>query len=396
MLMLFRRVFTLSIGLVSLLAFSSALAIELSQLSFSPAPQLAAKSYLLIDAESRMVIASKNADKAHAPASLTKLMTAYLLEQEITRGHINLEDKIYISPKAWRAVGSRMFVDVDSKVPVIDLLKGIIIQSGNDASVAVAEAIGGSEAGFAQMMNQQAQKLGMQNTQFKNATGLPEEGHYTTANDLALLARAVIYGFPEFYKMYSEKYFTYNKIKQANRNSLLWRDKSVDGLKTGHTEEAGYNLVASAKRQNMRLISIVLGTKNEKERAQMSQKLLDYGFRYFDSYELYQPNTQFHEAEIWFGEENKVILGINKAMEITLPKGSQSSVQIHIKTPKRLYAPITKDQVLGEVVIKLKNQIIATKPLVAFTTIKEAGFIKKNWHKIRLFIASFWNASDKQ
>ena len=264
-------------------------------------PEVAASSYILIDAESGRVIMEKNADQPLPPASLTKMMTSYVVEYEAERGKIKYTDPVLISVNAWRTGGSKMFVREGTTVSVEDLLKGIIIQSGNDASVAIAEHIAGSESAFADIMNQDAKVLGMNNTHFVNATGLPAQNHYSSARDLAILAKALITHFPEQYKIYAEKYFTWNDIRQPNRNLLLWRDNTVDGLKTGHTDEAGYCLVASAVRDGMRMISVVLGTTSEEARARETQKLLSYGFRYFETHHLYSPGVTLQDAQVWKG-----------------------------------------------------------------------------------------------
>ena len=262
-------------------------------------PQLAAAGYLLVDADTGHVIVEHNSKQRLPPASLTKIMTSYIASSVIKLGTLRLEEEVNISEKAWRMEGSRMFIQEGTQVTVGDLLKGIIIQSGNDASVALAEHIAGAEDAFADVMNQQAQVLGMSDSHFMNATGLPDENHYTTASDLAKLTKALIVDYPEHYKLYSEKYFTFNDIRQPNRNQLLWRDKSVDGVKTGHTDAAGYCLVASAERDGMRLISVVMGTESEQARATESQKLLTYGFRYYETIRLYEASTSLKTVKVW-------------------------------------------------------------------------------------------------
>ncbi|MDH5592622.1 MAG: D-alanyl-D-alanine carboxypeptidase, partial [Gammaproteobacteria bacterium] len=273
------------------------------------APQVAAKSYILQDFASGQILAEKNSEQRLPPASITKLMTAYVVSNELQAGNISLSDDVLISEKAWRMVGSRSFIEVNTKVPVEVLLRGMIIQSGNDAAVALAEHVAGDEEIFAQMMNQYAQKLGMSNTNYRNSTGLPDPDHYTTAKDIAILSTAIIRDFPEHYKWYAEKAFSYNNITQHNRNKLLWRDSSVDGLKTGHTEAAGYCLAASALRNDMRLISVVLGTESENARAQETQKLFNYGFRFFETHDLYKAQDKIVDIKIWKGTGDKVDLG---------------------------------------------------------------------------------------
>ncbi len=273
-------------------------------------PKTAAEAYILIDYNSGKIIASQNADMRVEPASLTKIMTGYVVINELSNGNISLDDMVTISPKAWKMPGSKMFIEVGKKVSVHDLIKGMVIQSGNDASVALAEHIAGSEEVFAELMNKYAESLGMTHTHYMNATGLPNPDHYTTAEDLSILARALINKFPEEYEWYAQKKFTFNGITQYNRNKLLWQDPSVDGLKTGHTESAGYCLVTSAKRDDMRLISVVLGTDSAKQRIQESQKLLNYGFRFFETHKLYQAGQRLNDARIWEGQQDTVGLGL--------------------------------------------------------------------------------------
>ena len=306
------------------------------------APQLQATGYLLIDATNGEVLVEQNADQPLPPASLTKMMTAYIAEREIAEGRISFDDKVPVSIKAWKTGGSRMFIREGTEVRLEDLLRGIVIQSGNDASVAVAEYIAGSEDVFADVMNQTAVSLGMTNTQFKNSTGLPQEEHYTTAKDLGILAARTIADFPETYAIYKEKNFTYNGIKQANRNSLLFRDPSVDGLKTGHTEEAGYCLVASAERDGFRLISVVMGTASEKAREQETTKLLQYGFRYFSGQTVFAEGQPLPESarKVWFGESEMVELAPTEPLYVTLPLGRESAIQATLDAPDTLDAPL--------------------------------------------------------
>jgi len=286
-----------------------------------PPPDVAASSYLLIDADTKEVLVEHNIHEPLPPASLTKLMTSYIAAVELEAGRIKLTDQVPVSVKAWRTGGSKMFIREGTTVSLEDLLRGMIIQSGNDASVAIAEHIAGSEGAFADMMNQQAVVLGMENSHFVNATGLPEEDHYTTAWDLALLTRAMIEKHPEHYAMYSEPSFEYNDISQPNRNRLLLRDRTVDGVKTGHTEAAGYCLVASALRGNMRLISVVMGTASDEARMRESQKLLSYGFRYFETQRLYEAGVPLKTAELWYGEAEQIELGAAEDVYVTIPRG---------------------------------------------------------------------------
>ncbi len=352
------------------------------------APAIAAKAYLVIDADTGKVIVAKNENERFAPASLTKMMTAYILEYELNKGNVGVDDLVLISENAWRTQGSRMFIREGTQVRLGDLMKGIIIQSGNDASVAVAEHIAGSEPAFADLMNQHADLLGMQNTNFLNATGLPAEEHVSSATDLALLAKAIIQDFPEHYSIYSEKYFTYNKIRQPNRNKLLWRDKTVDGLKTGYTDAAGYCLVASAKRDGMRLISVVLGTKDEEARARESQKLLSYAFRYYRTHKLYQKNVVMNTTKVWAGELDQLRLGINDELTVTIPRGQADKLEATMDVDKVIKAPIAKGQELGKVKVTLDGEMVAEVPLVAMDAVPEAGLLKRIWHAILLFFSS--------
>ncbi len=348
-------------------------------------PEVAASSYILIDAESGRVIMEKNADQPLPPASLTKMMTSYVVEYEAERGKIKYTDPVLISVNAWRTGGSKMFVREGTTVSVEDLLKGIIIQSGNDASVAIAEHIAGSESAFADIMNQHAKVLGMNNTHFVNATGLPAQNHYTSARDLAILAKALITHFPEQYKIYAEKYFTWNDIRQPNRNLLLWRDNTVDGLKTGHTDEAGYCLVASAVRDGMRLISVVLGTTSEEARARETQKLLSYGFRYFETHPLYSAGVSLQDAQVWKGTVDTVSLGLAEPVAVTIPRGQKDKLQATLEIDSLLQAPLTEGQVLGQLKITLGDEVVAERPLIALQAVEEGGFFKRLWDSIILF-----------
>ena len=342
-------------------------------------PKLQATGYLLIDATNGEVLVEQNADQPLPPASLTKMMTAYIAEREIAEGRISFDDKVLVSTKAWKTGGSRMFIREGTEVRLEDLLRGIVIQSGNDASVAVAEYIAGSEDVFADVMNQTAVNLGMTNTQFKNSTGLPQEGHYTTAKDLGILAARTIADFPETYAIYKEKNFTYNGIKQANRNSLLFRDPSVDGLKTGHTEEAGYCLVASAERDGFRLISVVMGTASEKAREQETTKLLQYGFRYFRGQTVFSAGQPLPESarKVWFGESEMVELAPTESLYVTLPLGRESAIQATLDAPDTLDAPLEAGAIVGNVKIMLGERILAESPVAVAEAVPEGGFFKR-------------------
>lgn len=355
------------------------------------APQVSASSFVLMDAASGNVLIQEDSHKRLPPASLTKMMTAYIVEHEIAQGRIHLYDEVPVSVNAWQTGGSKMFIKEGTKVVLEDLLKGVIIQSGNDASIALAEYVAGSEMAFADVMNQQAKLLGMNDTNFENATGLPSENHYSTAHDLALLAKAIITNYPEQYAVYAEKYFTYNNIRQPNRNRLLWRDKSVDGLKTGHTEEAGYCLVASATRDGMRLISVVMGTNSENARAQESQKLLNYGFRYFETHKLYSAGEKLVDSPVWLGEVNSVQLGLAKDIVLTIPKGQKDQLEASLLVDPVVEAPISVGQKLGQLEVKLKEEVIVSENLVALEPVSEAGFFKRIWDAIKLFFIGLFS-----
>lgn len=365
-----------------LLAATTAQAVS----SLIPAPpQIAARAYLVMDADTGHIIASDREDERFPPASLTKMMTSYVVEYEIAKGNIALDDMVLVSEKAWRTGGSRMFIQEGTQVSVDDLLHGVIIQSGNDASVALAEHIAGSERAFADLMNQHARLLGMENTHFVNATGLPAEDHYSTAIDLAILGKALINEFPQHYALYSQKYFTYNNIRQPNRNKLLWRDDSVDGIKTGHTDEAGYCLVASAQRDDMRLISVVMGSSSEEVRAQESQKLLSYGFRYYRTHALYEAGQVLRDEKIWGGSRDQVRLGIAEKLAVTVPRGQSDQLEASVELDKVIKAPVATGDVLGRVQVTLQGEPVASVPLVALENVPEGGLFKRIWHAILLF-----------
>ncbi|MGH1485133.1 MAG: D-alanyl-D-alanine carboxypeptidase family protein [Cellvibrionaceae bacterium] len=361
------------------------------QVIIPAAPQLAATAYLLIDANSGRVIAEKSADTALPPASITKLMTSYIVSSEIERGAISRTDLVPISVTAWKKGGSKMFVREGTQVPVIDLMRGMIIQSGNDATIALAEHIAGSEEAFVDVMNQQAALLGMANTQFRNATGWPEEGHYSSARDIALLAKALITEFPESYKLYSEKYFSYNGINQPNRNKLLFRDKTVDGVKTGHTEEAGYCLVASSEKEGMRLISVVMGTRSDDARAVESQKLLSYGFRYYHTHKLYEKDAVVSTSRIWKGVTEEITLGVGKDIFLTVPRGTEDSLVAQASVDEIIEAPVVAGQELGNIVVTLEGEELLNTPLVALKAVEKSGFFSRFTDAISLFFHQLFN-----
>lgn len=340
-------------------------------------PQLSAKSYVLMDFHSGRVIAENNVDERVEPASLTKMMTEYVVSAELAQGTVRLSDEVTVSEKAWRMEGSRMFIEVNKRVTVEELLKGLIIQSGNDAAVALAEHIAGSEQGFVHMMNDYAAKLGMTGTSFMNTTGLPDPDHYTTARDMATLAQAVIRDYPEEYKLYAVREFTYGGIRQQNRNKLLWRDDSVDGLKTGHTQSAGYCLVSSAVRDGMRLISVVLGTNSDKARADQSQRLLNYGFRFFETSKVFVAGQAIKKVRIWQGETEELPVGVLQDVYITIPRGSNDSLQTEIELSDNIVAPTRIGQNLGKTRVKSENEVIAEANLVSLANINEGSLFQK-------------------
>lgn len=348
-------------------------------------PQVAASSYILMDPLSGKILMDENSNERLPPASLTKMMTAYIVERELDEGRISMSDMVPISVNAWRTEGSRTFVQEGTEVSVEDLLKGVIIQSGNDASVALAEFVAGSEGAFVDIMNQQAQLLGMRDTRFENATGLPSPDHFSTAHDLALLAKAIINDYPENYPLYAVKHFTYNNIRQPNRNSLLWRDDSVDGLKTGHTEEAGYCLVASAERNNTRLIAVVMGTDSTGARAQEVQKMLNYGFRYYQSETLFSAGQELIEARIWGGRDDQLSVGVTENVNVTIPRGSRDSLESTVDLDSVIKAPIKVGDELGRVQVRLGDEVIVDQPVLALTDVPEGGLFKRLWDAIKLF-----------
>ncbi|MEQ1484811.1 D-alanyl-D-alanine carboxypeptidase family protein [Methyloglobulus sp.] len=359
-----------------LFAISNTNAEEAEILTPSP-PTIAASSHILQDYNTGKVLAENNADAKLAPASLTKILTVYVVFKEIKNGHLHLDDKVTISQNAWKTSGSKMFVQVNDQVKVEDLLKGVIIQSGNDASVALAEHVAGNEATFAELMNQHAARLGMVNSHFENSDGLPSDGHYTTARDLGILTTALIKEFPEFYPWFSQKEFTYNKITQQNRNMLLGRDPSVDGVKTGHTEEAGYCLVASALRNGMRLISVVMGTESMNARANENQTLLNYGFRFFESHRLYEGNKAIQETRIWKGETENLPLGLAEDLYVTIPRRRYNDLKATVNVDKQILAPVKIGDKFGAVTVKLKDEVIATKNLVALKAVEKGGILRR-------------------
>ncbi|APX94946.1 serine-type D-Ala-D-Ala carboxypeptidase [Halomonas sp. 1513] len=353
-------------------------------------PQLAAKSWFLMDADSGEVLVEHNADERLPPASLTKLMTAYLVERELDRGNIGMDDMVRVSENAWRTGGSKMFIEVDTEVSIRDLLYGIIISSGNDASVAVAEHLAGGEQPFADLMNQHAQRLGLHNTSFANSTGLPDPEQYSSARDMALLSQYIINDYPEHYAIYAERYFDFNDIRQPNRNRLLWRDATVDGLKTGWTTEAGYGLVASAKRDDMRLISVVMGTNSEEARAQETQKLFSYGFRYFETLNLYEAGSVLETPRIWGGAENQVRVGVDSDVKMTVPRGRSDELTARLNLRGDITAPVAAGDQLGTLEVKLGDEVLGERPLVALENVEQGGIFKRVFDMVRQFISGLF------
>ena len=353
----------------------------------APPPNLAVKAYLLKDFNSNDVIASQKSNMRVEPASLTKIMTAYLSFKALKNGHLTLTQTLPVSEAAWKVEGSKMFIEPNKPVTVDELLHGMIIQSGNDASMTLADGIAGTEAQFADMMNKEAERLGMKNTHYMNATGLPNPQHYTTADDLMILASALIRDFPDQYqRLYSVKEYTYNKITQPNRNRLLWLDPNVDGMKTGHTETAGYCLIASAKRDGIRRISVVLGAPTDAARATESQKLLNYGFQYFDSKLVYKQGQNINQLKVWKGAENQVSSTVAEDIYVTIPKGEYSNVKAKSSSTQPLIAPIKKGQVIGKVTFTLDGKTIEERDLVAAKTIDGAGIFGRAWDSIKLLM----------
>lgn len=348
------------------------------------APVLNAKAYILIDVNSGKIIAEKNSEEKLPPASLTKMMTLYVISNALHNEQIHLTDSVRVSRDAWKIGGSRMFVKEGEQVTVENLLKGIIVDSGNDACVAMAEYVGGSENAFTDIMNQQAQNLGMTNSHFTDSTGLPDPGLYTTAKDLAILGRSLINDFPQYYGWYKQKWFTYNGIRQPNRNRLLWRDNRVDGLKTGHTNDAGFCLVSSAKHDKMRLLAVVLGEPNDSTRADDSEKLLNYGFRFFESHQLYSANQPITELPLYKGTTDKVAVGLTDNQFITIPTGQYQRLSISTKIPSYLQAPINKGDKVGDLVVQYDNNIISTRPLYALQSVESGGFLTRAADSVKL------------
>ena len=356
-----------------------------------PAPEFNAKSYVLMDFVSGQLLVSSNPDERVEPASITKIMTSYVVSAELAAGKVKMEDDVFISENAWRGGGagtdgSTSFLVLNSKVKLKDLLYGMIIQSGNDAAIALAEHIAGSETTFAELMNQYAAKLGMTNSHFVDVSGLPNADHYTTAHDIALLSRALIRDYPQDYAIYSIKEFEWNGIRQHNRNTLLWRDASVDGIKTGHTKSAGFCLAASAKRGDQRLISVIMGDSGEKQRADDSQALLNYGFRFFESHKLYEGNKPLVTPVLWKGEFDALPLGIAEDLLVTLPRGRYGDLKASMDLPNHLIAPFTKGQQVGTLKLVLDGKPLLERPLITLNAAASGGY----WHGFTDGMGLWW------
>ena len=384
MMLSMRSIFSLFLGLILAVA---ALNLQAAGPIFTPAaPNVAGSSYYLIDFNSGRVLAEKEADKRVSPASLTKIMTVYVVFRELKSGNLKLDDKVTISQNAWETGGSKMFVEVNKQVAVEDLLQGVVIQSGNDASVALAEHVAGSEQTFATMMNEHASRLGMVNSHFENATGLPSQNHYSSSKDLAILTQALIKEFPDYYRWDSQKEFTYNNITQQNRNQLLWRDPTVDGVKTGFTDDAGYCMVASAKREDMRLISVVMGTASPNVRANESQSLLNYGFRFYETHKLYDAGTPLGEARVRKGEKSKLSVGVAEDTYVTAPRKHYNEIKAETQIDKAILAPVNKGDTVGSLNVTLGEETVLNKPLVAMDSIPEGGFFRRIYDAVLVLL----------
>ncbi len=349
-----------------------------------PLPSIDARAYLLMDYQSGIIIAQKNADQKMEPASLTKMMTIYAVAGELRAGRVSLRDEVTVSEKAWRMTGSRMFIEVGKKVSIEDLMKGDIVQSGNDASVALAEYVSGSEEMFVALMNHHAEALGLKNTGFVNSTGLPHDAHFTTAHDIATLSAALIREYPAIFKLFSLREFTYNGIRQANRNKLLFRDGTVDGIKTGYTDSAGFCLAASASRDGRRLISVVMGASDEERRASASLMLLNYGFRFFENHRLFAAGESVHSVKIWKGETDSLQLGLQQDLYVTFPRGAYDNVNAAVDVNSPIVAPLTQGQQLGTLRVTLGERELATRPLFTLNAVAEAGAIDRFIDEVKL------------
>ena len=365
---------------------------DLSAQSLVPkAPKLNLSSYILIEASTNTVIAEFNSDNQIAPASMTKVMSGYVIADQIANGSISLDDKVLISEKAWKTGGSKMFIEAGKRVSVKDLLSGIIIQSGNDATIAMAEYVAGSEEGFVDFMNAYASEMGLTNSLFQNSTGFSDPNHFTSAKDLAKLTQALINNFPDHYTTYKEKEFTFSGIRQLNRNKLLWRDDSVDGVKTGHTDSAGFCLISSAQRNDMRLIAVVAGSESENERLTASQRLLEYGFRFYATQKLVSQEIKVTTAKVWGGKTNEVALGSAKDIYLTLPRSEFKNIKANYQFNNNLQAPIEIGQMIGSIEFTSNDRVVLSAPLVAIETVEAKGFFGMLWSRLVYWITSLFS-----
>ena len=365
---------------------------DLSAQSLVPkAPKLNLSSYILIEASTNTVIAEFNSDNQIAPASMTKVMSGYVIADQIANGSISLDDKVLISEKAWKTGGSKMFIEAGKRVSVEDLLSGIVIQSGNDATIAMAEYVAGSEEGFVDFMNAYASELGLTNSLFQNSTGFSDPNHFSSAKDLAKLTQALINNFPDHYATYKEKEFTFSGIRQLNRNKLLWRDDSVDGVKTGHTDSAGFCLISSAQRNDMRLIAVVAGSESENERLTASQRLLEYGFRFYATQKLVSQEIKVTTAKVWGGKTNEVALGSTKDIYLTLPRSEFKNIKANYQFNNNLQAPIEVGQMIGSIEFTSKDRVVLSAPLVAIETVEAKGFFGMLWSRLVYWITSLFS-----
>ena len=368
------------------------LCIDLFAQSMVPkAPKLNLDSYILLEANTNTVIAEFNSENQISPASMTKVMSGYVIADQIASGAISLDDKVLVSEKAWKTGGSKMFIEAGKRVSVRDLLSGIVIQSGNDATVAMAEYVAGSEEGFVDFMNAYASELGLSNTLFQNAVGWTDPNHFSSVNDLAQLTKALIANFPDHYATYKEKEFTFSGIRQLNRNKLLWRDDSVDGVKTGHTESAGYCLISSAKRNDMRLIAVVAGSPSENERLISSQRLLEYGFRFFATQKLISKDSEITTAKVWGGKMDEVALGTKEDILLTLPRSDFKNIKANYNFKNNIQAPISNGDVIGDIEFISDDRVVLSAPLVAIESVEAKGFFGRIWARIVFWILSLFS-----
>ena len=372
--------------LLSLISFES-----LTQSFIPNTPTLDLKSYILMEPNTNTIIASFNEDAPIEPASMTKVMSSYVIADQIANDFLSLDDSVLISEKAWRMEGSKMFIEQGKRVNVLDLLKGVIIQSGNDATVALAEYVGGTEDGFVDLMNSYAASMGLSNTLFQNSTGLPDGNHFSSTQDLATMTSLLINNFPETYSLYKEKYYEFNNIRQPNRNRLLWKDNSSDGVKTGHTESAGYCLISSAKRNDMRLIAVVAGAKSDKERFNDTQRLLEYGFRFYSTQEVIKKNKALKDVSVWGGKKDLISLGAENDIKLTLPRTTFRNITISYDFQNNLRAPIKEGQTLGTLIIKDGEKTLHTENLIALSDVEAKGFFGRLWASFVLWFRGLFS-----